>query len=44
MKNKKIKKALIVVPAQDQLGGVYNFYKNLEIYLDKDVKFFNAGV
>lgn len=43
MKNKKIKKALIVVPAQDQLGGVYNFYKNLEIYLDKDVKFFNAG-
>lgn len=33
MKNRKIKKALIVVPAQTGKGGVFNFYENLKIYL-----------
>lgn len=33
MKNKKIKKTLIVVPAQTGKGGIFNFYENLKVYL-----------
>lgn len=39
----KSEKILIVVPAQDQLGGVYNFYKTLKDYLDSDTKYFYVG-
>lgn len=33
MKKNKIKKVLIVVPAQTGKGGIFNFYENLKIYL-----------
>ena len=33
-------KTLILVPAQDRHGGVYNFYENLEDYLDGDMAYF----
>jgi len=36
-------KTIILVPAQDKLGGVYNFYKNLESHLDDDVIYFYVG-
>lgn len=34
---------LIIVPNQDQLGGVYNFYKNLKPHLEVDFKYFYVG-
>lgn len=39
----KREKVLIVIPAQDQLGGVYNFYKILKDYFDSDTKYFYVG-
>jgi len=36
-------KTLILVPAQDRHGGVYNFYENLEDHLDGDMAYFYFG-
>jgi glycosyltransferase involved in cell wall biosynthesis len=41
--NKKDTKTLILVPSQDYLGGVYNFYKNLKICIDDDTLYFHVG-
>lgn len=42
-KKKQKNITLIIVPSQDQLGGVYNFYKNLKDYILDDIKYFYAG-
>jgi len=36
-------KTLILVPAQDQLGGVYNFYENLKPHIDENVTYYYFG-
>ena len=36
-------KTLIIVPAQDRFGGVYNFYENLKPHLEEDVTYFYVG-
>ncbi|WP_296384961.1 glycosyltransferase family 4 protein [Winogradskyella sp.] len=36
-------KTLILVPAQDQFGGVYNFYENLKPHLDEETDYFYVG-
>lgn len=43
MVKKAIIKTLILVPAQDQFGGVYNFYDNLKPHLDDEVDYFYVG-
>ena len=43
MVNKVNIKTLIIVPAQDRFGGVYNFYENLKPHLKEDVTYFYVG-
>tara|TARA_B110000003_G_scaffold276335_1_gene322277 strand:- start:1033 stop:2094 length:1062 start_codon:yes stop_codon:yes gene_type:complete len=40
---KEKRKVLIVVPAQDQFGGVYNFYENLKPHLEDDFTYLYVG-
>ena len=37
------KKILVVVPAQNTYGGVYNFYKNIEEHLTSSTEYFYLG-
>jgi glycosyltransferase involved in cell wall biosynthesis len=39
----KNKRTLLVVPAQNTFGGVYNFYKNIEEYISISTEYFYLG-